>query len=67
LREFFLLFLRQLAKYAGTDYSEELAATYKLIIHEGKLVLQRKRAEDRPLLPMFVDAFMNDELGNIRK
>jgi len=56
----------QLAEYAGTYYSEELATTYKLIIQEGKLVLQRKRAEDRPLLPMFADAFMNDELGNIR-
>jgi len=30
------------------------------------LVLQRKGAEDRPLLPMFADAFMNDELGNIK-
>jgi len=29
-------------------------------------VLQRQRVEDRPLLPVFADAFMNDELGNIR-
>ena len=29
-------------------------------------MLQRQRAADRPLLPMFADAFMNDELGNIR-
>ncbi len=29
-------------------------------------MLQSKKAEDRPLLPMFVDAFKNDELGNIR-
>lgn len=29
-------------------------------------MLQRQRAEDRPLLPMFADAFMNDELGNIK-
>jgi len=56
----------QLAEYAGTYYSEEIAATYKLIIQEGKLVLPRQRVEDRPLLPMFADAFMNDALGNIR-
>jgi len=31
-----------------------------------KLVLQRQRTADHPLLPMFADAFMNDELGNIR-
>ena len=29
-------------------------------------MLQRQRAEDRPLLPMFADAFINDELGNIK-
>jgi len=40
--------------------------SYKLIIQEGKLVLQRQRAEGHPLLPMFADAFMNDELGNIK-
>ena len=29
-------------------------------------MLQSQRAENRTLLPMFADAFMNDELGNIR-
>jgi CubicO group peptidase (beta-lactamase class C family) len=55
-----------IAEYAGTYYSTELDARYTVVVRDGKLFLQRKRSKVLTLYAMFADAFMNEDLGNLR-
>jgi len=47
----------QLKEYAGEYYNDELPATYKLVIKEGKLYLEHRNAPKRPLKAMTLDKF----------
>ena len=50
----------ELSAYAGTYYSEELDATYRIVLEEGKLRVKRKRGPDAVLAPLFADGFASD-------
>lgn len=50
----------ELAAYAGAYYSEELDATYKIVLEEGNLRVKRKRGPDVVLAPLFVDGFASE-------
>jgi CubicO group peptidase (beta-lactamase class C family) len=46
-----------LAQYEGVYYSPELDVEWKVANKNGRLVIERRRFEDMPLQPLFVDAF----------
>ncbi|MDQ3950592.1 MAG: beta-lactamase family protein [Gemmatimonadota bacterium] len=48
---------RDLAAYAGTYWSEEVSAEYRLDVKDGALVLHRRRSEPVVLAPTYADAF----------
>jgi hypothetical protein len=56
----------QLKEYAGTFWSEELGVAYRIALKDGRLVLQRRKSKDRPLLPISADLFVGDEVGAVR-
>jgi CubicO group peptidase (beta-lactamase class C family) len=57
----------RLADYEGDYYSEEIDATYRVAIKDGKLVLMRKKNSPQTLQPAFRDGFNTlSILGNIR-
>jgi CubicO group peptidase (beta-lactamase class C family) len=47
----------QLTEYAGQYYSPELSVVYSVRVHEGQLLLQRRKYGAAPLRPAFADAF----------
>jgi CubicO group peptidase (beta-lactamase class C family) len=51
-----------LARYAGTYDSDEIGATYTVVVEGGRLVLHRRRAEPLTLVPTRADAFTGDGL-----
>jgi CubicO group peptidase (beta-lactamase class C family) len=48
---------RELAAYAGTYWSEEVGAEYRLDVKDGALTLHRRRSEPVVLAPTYTDAF----------
>jgi len=57
----------RLAEYEGDYYSEEIDATYRVAIKDGKLALMRKKNSPLTLQPAFRDGFSTlSILGNIR-
>jgi CubicO group peptidase (beta-lactamase class C family) len=48
---------RELEAYAGTYWSEEVGAEYRLTVKDGALVLHRRRSEPMALTPTYADAF----------
>lgn len=58
--------LSQLAEYAGTFRSDEIDSTYTLVVHDGSLMLVRKKAKNVVLSPTFADNFWNDEFGYVK-
>jgi CubicO group peptidase (beta-lactamase class C family) len=48
---------RELTAYAGTYWSEEVGAEYRLQVKNGSLVLMRRRSEPTTLHPTYPDAF----------
>lgn len=55
----------QLADYVGRYQSDEIEPIYRMAIQDGRLVLERMKAEPSPLAPAIKDLFTNP-LGNIR-
>lgn len=51
---------RELEAYAGTYWSEEVGAEYRLVVKDGALVLHRRRSEPIVLAPTHADAFVAD-------
>ncbi|MFN2565608.1 MAG: serine hydrolase domain-containing protein [Gemmatimonadaceae bacterium] len=51
---------RELAAYAGTYYSEEVGAEYRLEVKDGALVLRRRRSAPVTLSPTYADAFTGE-------
>ncbi|MFQ5817026.1 MAG: serine hydrolase domain-containing protein [Terriglobia bacterium] len=47
----------QLKDYVGAYYSEELQATYRVVLKEGQLMLRRRHAAEAPLRPTLRDQF----------
>ena len=47
----------EFAAYAGTFHSEELDATYRFSVEDGRLALRTRRQPPFPLDPVFADAF----------
>jgi len=47
----------KLAEYVGEYYSDELQATYKLVLEEGKLFFRHKNAPEKFLSPTLEDMF----------
>ena len=57
----------QLAEFAGAYYSNEIEATYDILMPGDKLVLRRKNVDgETPLLAQFADAFSAAGTGSIR-
>jgi len=56
----------RLTELTGNYYSEELDATYTLVVWKGELVLRRKKWTDIKLKAVFTDAFKDDYLGVIK-
>ena len=52
----------RLAEYAGTYYSDELQAGYRLVVENGKLFVRARNLPQDPLLPTVTDVFAVDEL-----
>jgi hypothetical protein len=48
---------RELASYAGTYWSEEVGAEYRIEVKDSTLVLRRRRSEPAVLRPTYADAF----------
>jgi CubicO group peptidase (beta-lactamase class C family) len=48
---------RDLASYAGTYWSEEVGAEYRIEVKDSTLVLRRRRSEPAVLRPTYADAF----------
>jgi CubicO group peptidase (beta-lactamase class C family) len=46
--------------YVGSYTNDELQATWKLVVQNGKLIRQQWMAEDQPLQPSFPDGFIAD-------
>ena len=58
---------RQLTGYAGSYYSDEIDATYRVSVREGKLTLLRRKFPPLSLQSVFTDAFSSGSLlGTIR-
>ena len=55
----------RLADYAGTYASEELDVQLTVAVQGGRLVLQRREAEDAPLRPVYADDFASP-VGSLR-
>ena len=55
----------RLAGYAGTYASEELDVQLTIAVREGRLVLQRREADDAPLKPVYDDDFASP-VGSLR-
>jgi CubicO group peptidase (beta-lactamase class C family) len=49
-----------LVDYAGTYSNDELRATWKLVVQNGKLIRQQWMTEDEELEPAFPDGFVGD-------
>jgi CubicO group peptidase (beta-lactamase class C family) len=56
----------QLARFAGTYYSEEIDATYTVTLQSDKLVLRRRNVDDAPLQVLFADTFSSTGSGTLR-
>ncbi|MEW6128971.1 MAG: serine hydrolase domain-containing protein [Acidobacteriota bacterium] len=56
----------ELKEYAGAFYSDELDATYRIEIQDGKLFLKRKKYPAASFMTAFKDAFINIQLGTLR-
>lgn len=57
----------QLNEFAGTYYSNEIDATYKIIVQGDTLVLERKNIDGvTPMIVQFSDAFSAAGTGSIR-
>ena len=52
----------QLAEYAGAYYSDEIDATYRMAVQDGKLALLRKKFPQQTLQPTFGDSFNSSSL-----
>jgi hypothetical protein len=52
----------ELARYAGTYDSDEIGATYTIVVEGGTLMLHRRRAAPVALVPTYADAFAADGL-----
>ena len=50
----------RLADYAGAYTSDELRATWTLVVQNGKLIRQQWMTEDEELEPAFTDGFIGD-------
>jgi hypothetical protein len=55
----------RLADYAGRYASEELDVQLTIAVQGGRLVLQRREAEDAPLRPVYADDFASP-IGSLR-
>ena len=55
----------QLARFAGTYYSEEIDSTYTISLQDNKLVLRRKNVDDAPLQLLFADTFSSVGSGTL--
>lgn len=53
----------QLAEFVGNFYSEELDATYTLVLVGNKLLARKKIGDELVLSPQFVDVFGNSDRG----
>lgn len=57
----------QLTEFAGAYYSNEIEATYNIILLGDKLVLRRKNVDgETPVIAQFADAFSAAGTGSIR-
>jgi hypothetical protein len=57
----------KLTEYEGDYYSDEIDATYRVMLEDGKLALARKKNNPVTLQPAFRDGFSTlSILGNIR-
>lgn len=54
---------KQVAEFAGSYFSEEIQATYRIVIEGGELRLKREQAQSITLFPTFADNFWNDKFG----
>ena len=55
----------QLADYAGRYQSEEIEPVYRIVVQDGRLMLERLKSRPSPLVPAIKDLFVNP-LGNLR-
>lgn len=55
----------QLAPFAGTYYSEEIDATYIIVLEGNKLILRRKNVDDAPLQLLFANTFSSVGSGTL--
>ena len=55
--------LEQLAEYTGAYRSDELGTTYTVALHDGVLLLRRRKFRDSPLRPTIADAFQVESPG----
>ena len=56
-----------LAAYAGTYHSEELGATYTVVVNDSTLVLKTRWADDVTIRPTYTDAFGGPFLVNFTR
>lgn len=56
----------QLAEFAGDYYSVELDYTYRVVAKDGRLLLERRRLDDRVLEPTLRDSFAAPNVGDLR-
>ena len=47
----------ELGKFTGRYHSAELDVIYEIVLHDGALVLERRKFEGRRLVPTGVDSF----------
>lgn len=55
----------QLAQFAGSYYSDEIDATFTVVLQDGKLILRRKNVDDAPLQLLFADTFLSVGSGTL--
>lgn len=58
--------LAQLSDYAGNYYSEELDVTHSVSVKDGKLRIRVRSLPEREMNPIYADAFMAGNLGQIK-
>ena len=56
----------QLTDYAGNYYSEELNVTHSVTVKDGKLKIRVSPMPDREMNPLYADAFMVGNSGQIK-
>jgi hypothetical protein len=56
----------QLAEYAGVYYSDELDTRYMIMQKDDKLVVRRRKFEDKTLTPKASDEFAAANAGTIK-